>query len=141
MNITKSEILLSGKKFSDAQKNIDQILSISPGNYPASIIKSKILSAKKEFIKAEEILRDLLISNNRDPGLWIQLSEVQRAGKNIVGYHISRGEYYMLIGDFDNALNQLRFALNLSGNSFQTAETIMTKIKLANERLGKRRGF
>lgn len=141
LNITKSEILLSGKKFSDAQKNIDQILSISPGNYPASIIKSKILSAKKEFIKAEEILRDLLISNNRDPGLWIQLSEVQRAGKNIVGYHISRGEYYMLIGDFDNALNQLRFALNLSGNSFQTAETIMTKIKLANERLGKRRGF
>ena len=141
LNTTKSEILLSGQRLSNAQKNIEQILNISPGNYPASIMKAKILSSKKEFIKAEEILRDLLISKNRDPGLWMQLSEVQRAGKNIVGYHLSRGEYYTLIGDFDNALNQFQFALSLSGNSFQTSETIMTKIKFAKERLGKRRGF
>ena len=141
LNITKSEILLSGQRLGDAQKSIDQVLNISPGNYPASIIKSKILSSKKEFIEAEEILRDLLISKNRDPYLWMQLSEVQRAGKNIVGYHLSRGEYYTLIGDFDNALNQFQFALSLSGNSFQATETIMTKIKFARERLGKRRGL
>ena len=141
LNITKSEILLSGQRLSEAQMNIEQVLNISPGNYPASIIKAKILSSKKEFIKAEEILRDLLISKNRDPGLWMQLSEVQRAGKNIVGYHLSRGEYYTLTGDFDNALNQFQFALGLSGNSFQTSETIMTKIKFAKERLGRRRGF
>jgi beta-barrel assembly-enhancing protease len=141
LNITKSEILLSGQRLSEAQKNIEQVLNISPGNYPASIIKAKILSSKKEFIKAEEILRDLLISKNRDPGLWMQLSEVQRAGKNIVGYHLSRGEYYTLIGDFDNALNQFQFALSLSGNSFQTSETIMTKIKFSKERLSRRRGF
>ena len=141
LNTTKSEILLSGQRLSNAQKNIEQVLNISPGNYPASIMKAKILSSKKEFIKAEEILRDLLISKNRDPGLWMQLSEVQRAGKNIVGYHLSRGEYYTLIGDFDNALNQFQFALSLSGNSFQTSETIMTKIKFAKERLGRRRGL
>jgi predicted Zn-dependent protease len=141
LNITKSEILLSGQRLSEAQKNIEQVLNISPGNYPASIIKAKILTSKKEFIKAEEILRDLLISKNRNPSLWKQLSEVQRAGKNIVGYHLSRGEYYTLIGDFDNALNQFQFALSLSGNSFQTSETIMTKIKFAKERLGKRRNF
>ena len=139
LNTTKSEILLSGNRLSLAQKNIEQVLNISPRNYPASIIKAKILSSKKEFIKAEEILRDLLISKNRDPGLWMQLSEVQRAGKNIVGYHLSRGEYYLLIGDFDNALNQFQFALSLSGNSFQTSETIMTKIKFAKERLSRRR--
>ena len=141
LNTTKSEILLSGNRLSLSQKNIEQVLNISPGNYPASIMKAKVLSSKKEFIKAEEILRDLLISKNRDPGLWMQLSEVQRAGKNIVGCHLSRGEYYTLIGDFDNALNQFQFALSLSGNSFQTSETIMTKIKFAKERLGRRRGF
>ena len=139
LNTSKSEILLSGNQLSLAQKNIEQVLNISPRNYPASIIKAKILSSKKEFIKAEEILRNLLISKNRDPGLWMQLSEVQRAGKNIVGYHLSRGEYYLLIGDFDNALNQFQFALSLSGNSFQTSETIMTKIKFAKERLSRRR--
>ena len=141
LNITKSEILLSGQKIIEAWDNIEQVLNISPGNYPASIVKAKILSSKKEFIQAEEILRDLLIAKNRDPNLWMELSEVQRAGKNIVGYHLSRGEYYTLIGDFDNALNQFQFALSLSGNSFQTSETIMTKIKLARERLGRGRGF
>jgi pentatricopeptide repeat protein len=141
LNITKSEILLSGQKIIEARDNIEQVLNISPGNYPASIVKAKILSSKKEFIQAEEILRDLLITKNRDPNLWMELSEVQRAGKNIVGYHLSRGEYYTLIGDFDNALNQFQFALSLSGNSFQTSETIMTKIKLARERLGRGRGF
>ena len=141
LNITKSEILLSGQKIIEARDNIEQVLNISPGNYPASIVKAKILSSKKEFIQAEEILRDLLIVKNRDPNLWMELSEVQRAGKNIVGYHLSRGEYYTLIGDFDNALNQFQFALSLSGNSFQTSETIMTKIKLARERLGRGRGF
>ena len=141
LNITKSEILLSGQKIIEAWDNIEQVINISPGNYPASIVKAKILSSKKEFIQAEEILRDLLIAKNRDPNLWMELSEVQRAGKNIVGYHLSRGEYYTLIGDFDNALNQFQFALSLSGNSFQTSETIMTKIKLARERLGRGRGF
>ena len=141
LNITKSEILLSGQKIIEARDNIEQVLNISPGNYPASIVKAKILSSKQEFIKAEEVLRDLLITKNRDPNLWMELSEVQRAGKNIVGYHLSRGEYYTLIGDFDNALNQFQFALSLSGNSFQTSETIMTKIKLARERLGRGRGF
>ena len=141
LNITKSEILLSAQQLDQAEQSINQVLNISPGNYPASIVKSKILSAKREVIKAEEILRDLLITKNRDPGLWMQLSEVQRAGKNIVGYHLSRGEYYTLIGDFENALNQFQFALSLSGNSFQTSETIMTKIKFAKERLGNRRGF
>ena len=71
----------------------------------------------------------------------MQLSEVQRAGKNIVGYHLSRGEYFTLIGDFDNALNQVQFALSLSGNSFQTSETIMTKIKFVQGRLANRRGI
>ena len=141
LNITKSEILLSGERLDDAKQTIDEVLKISPDNYPASILKSKILSAKKETIKAEEILRDLLISKNRNPSLWMQLSEVQRAGKNIVGYHLSRGEYFTLIGDFDNALNQFQFALSLSGNSFQTSETIMTKIKFAQSRLAKKRGI
>ncbi len=141
LNITKSEILFHEQRLDDALKNINKVLNISPKNYPASIIKSKILSAKKDTIQAEEILRDLLITKNNDPSLWLQLSEVQRAGKNRIGYHLSRGEYLMLLGDFENALNQFRFALGLSNNSFQISETIMTKINLAQKKLGTRRGF
>ena len=86
-------------------------------------------------------IRDSLISKNNDPHLWMLLSEIQRSGKNILGYHLSRGEYYLLLGDLENALNQFQFALRLSSNSFQTSETIMTKIKYAQDRLGQKRGL
>ena len=141
LNITKSEIHLSNQNFDQASLQIDRVLNISPGNYPASIIKSNILSGQQRTIEAEEILRELLITKNNDPHLWRLLSEIQRAGKNIVGYHLSRGEYYLLIGDLENALNQFQLALRLSVNSFQTSELIMTKIKYAQDRLGQKRGF
>ena len=141
LNITKAEILLSAQRYELAQESIEEVLRISPRNFPASMVKAKILSAKNESIKAEEILRDLLIKKNKDPSIWMQLSEIQRAGKNIVGYHLSRGEYYLLIGDFQNALNQFQFAFGLSGHSFQTSETILTKIKYAKERIANKKGF
>ena len=141
LNITKSEIYLAAQELNLAEAQIERVLNISPENYPASIVQANILSSKKEGIKAEEILRNLLIKKNRDPALWMKLSEIQRSGKNIVGYHLSRGEYYLLLGDFENALNQFQFALRISGNSFQTTETIMTKINFAQERLKNKRGF
>ena len=51
------------------------------------------------------------------------------------------GEYYLLIGDFQNALNQFQFAFGLSGHSFQTSETILTKIKYAKERIANKKGL
>ena len=141
LNITKSEIYLANQDFDQAGQQIDKVLNISPGNYPASIIKSNVLSGQQRTIEAEEILRELLITKNNDPHLWKLLSEIQRTGKNIVGYHLSRGEYYLLIGDLENALNQFQLALRLSVNSFQTTELIMTKIKYAQDRLGQKRGF
>ena len=141
LNITKSEIYLSNQELGKAKMQIEKVLKISPGNYPASIIKSNILSAQNKTIQAEEIVRELLITKNNDPHLWMLLSEIQRSGKNILGYHLSRGEYYLLLGDLENALNQFQFALRISGSSFQTSETIMTKIKFAQDRLGQKRGF
>ena len=141
LNITKAEIFLSAQQYEKAKESIEEVLKISPRNFPASIVKAKILSAQNESIKAEEILRDLLIRKNKDPSIWMQLSEIQRAGKNIVGYHLSRGEYYLLIGDFQNALNQFQFAFGLSGHSFQTSETILTKIKYAKERIANKKGL
>ena len=141
LNITKAEIFLAKQDLINANQQIEKVLKISPGNYPASIIKSNILGAQQKTIQAEEIVRELLITKNNDPHLWMLLSEIQRSGKNILGYHLSRGEYYLLLGDLDNALNQFQFALRLSGGSFQASETIMTKIKFAQDRLGQKRGF
>jgi predicted Zn-dependent protease len=141
MQVAQVRAAFLNQEFDQANQQIDKVLNISPGNYPASIIKSNVLSGQQKTIQAEEILRELLISKNNDPHLWMLLSEIQRAGKNIVGYHLSRGEYYLLLGDLENALNQFQLALGLSANSFQTSELIMTKIKFVQDRLGQKRGL
>lgn len=43
-------------------------------------------------------------------------------------YHMSRGEYYLLLGKDQEAMNEFQFALRLVRNNFQVTESIMTKI-------------
>ena len=73
-------------------------------------------------------MRDQLIKRNNDPDLWFLLSEIQRSAKNIIGYHLSKGEYFILLGQYDRALNELKFALSKVENNFQVTETIFSKM-------------
>ena len=120
---------------------MNKFLEISPRNYPLSISKSKILLSMQEYFKSEEIIRDQLLRKNSDPELWLLLSEIQRNSKNIVGYHQSRAEYFLILGQDERALNQLEFALKLTQNNFQASERIMTKIISIKDNLKKSRAL
>jgi hypothetical protein len=56
------------------------------------------------------------------------LSEIHRSGRNIIGYHQSKAEFYLLLGQNEEALSQLEFALNLTENNFLISEGILTQI-------------
>ena len=92
-------------------------------------------------VESEEIIRDQLLRKNDDPELWLLLSEIQRNSQNILGYHQSRAEYYLLLGQDEQALNQLEFALKMTQNNFQASERIMTKIVDIKKDLGESRGL
>ena len=141
INTTKVDILRSYGKLDEALLLVNQFLEISPKNYPLSISKSKILLEMKEYFESEEIIRDQLLRKNDDPELWLLLSEIQRNSKNIIGYHQSRAEYFLLLGQNEKALNQLEFALQLTQNNFQVSESIMTKIVEIKKELNESRGL
>jgi predicted Zn-dependent protease len=69
------------------------------------------------------------------------LSEIQRNSRNIIGYHQSRAEYFLLLGQDEEALNQLEFALKLTKNNFQVSERVMTKIIAIKKNIGRSRGL
>ena len=96
LNTSKVEILMKAKNYNQALKLANEFLEISPKNYPLTINKSKVLLEMSRFFESEEIIRDLLIRRNEDHQLWLLLSEIQRSSKNIVGYHQSRAEYFLL---------------------------------------------
>ena len=140
LNNTKAEILLDEGKSQDALSLVNAFLNISPKNYPLSVLKAKILAYDKKLFAAEELIRDQLLRRNNDPYLWLYLSEVQRDSKNVIGYHQSRAEYYLLLGQYEDALNQLQFALKLTENNFQVSESIMTKINTTRRSIEGLRG-
>ena len=141
LNTSKIEILTKAQKYDEALKLANTFLEISPKNYPLTIAKSKLLLEMKRFFESEELIRDLLIRRNEDPELWLLLSEIQRNSKNIVGYHQSRAEYFLLLGQNEQALGQLEFALNLTKNNFQVSERIMNQIISIKKAIGESRGF
>ena len=61
--------------------------------------------------------------------------------KNVIGYHQSRAEYFILLGQDDRALNQLEFALQLTQNNFQVSESLMNKIVEIKKNLNNSRGL
>ena len=128
LNTTKVDLLTHFKKYDGALALANKFLEISPKNYPLSISKSKILLQTGKYFESEELIRDQLLRKNDDPELWLLLSEIQRTSQNIVGYHQSRAEYFLLLGQNEQALNQLEFALQMTQNNFQVSERIMTKI-------------
>ena len=141
LNNTKVDFLFESGKYEDALVHVNKFLEISPRNYPLSISKSKILLSMQRYFESEEIIRDQLLRKNNNPDLWLLLSEIQRNSKNIIGYHQSRAEYFLLLGQNERALNQLEFALKLTQNNFQVSERIMTKIIEIKEEINESRGL
>ena len=141
LNTTKVDYLTHFRKFNEALNLVNSLLEISPKNYPLSISKSKILLLTKRYFESEEIIRDQLLRKNDDPELWLLLSEIQRNSQNIIRYHQSRAEYFLLLGQDEQALNQLEFALQLTQNNFQVSERIMSKIIEIKKSLEGSRGF
>ena len=138
LNTTKVEILRESEKYEEASILVNEFLEVSPKNYPLTVEKAKVLRGLRKTIAAEEILRDTLLRRNSDPSLWFLLSEIQKDNLNVAGYHQSRAEYFILLGQNERALNELQFALKLSQDNFQTFEIIMTKINNLREKLNKR---
>ena len=141
LNTTKVEILTKAQRYEDALNLSNKFLDISPKNYPLSIAKSKILLETKKYFESEEIIRDQIIRRNDNPQLWLLLSEIQRNSRNIIRYHMSRAEYLLLLGQDEEALNQLEFALKLTKNNFQVSERVMTKIIAIKKNIGRSRGL
>ena len=141
LNTTRVEIYLNAGLYQEASNHVDEFLSISPGNYPLTITKAKILNETGEYFAAEELLREQLLKRNGDPYLWLLLSDIQRDGKNVVGYYQSKAEYHYLLGQYEEAISQLEFALQLTKNNFQVSESIITKIVLIKKRINTTRNL
>jgi predicted Zn-dependent protease len=74
------------------------------------------LIESRDYDQAVEILEEHAQTRPEDFSLWYLIAETQGQAGDISKVHQARAEYFILIGDFRQARQQLEYALNIESN-------------------------
>lgn len=127
--LAEAELHLAAFRYADARDLLAEALVVTPGNYPLSMAYADALLKNGEPIKAAEILEELSLDRADDHLVWYYLAEARGLADNIVGVHEARAEYFVRVGNFDQAIKQLSFATPLVRSNFQQSARIKQRIE------------
>ncbi|GGJ80997.1 M48 family metalloprotease [Pseudomonas matsuisoli] len=120
-------------RLNDAGKRIEQLTSLYPGSYPVKQAAIDLLLKQNQPQQAEKLLDGLRLDRPKDPDVWYEVAEVRGLSGNIIGVHEARAEYFALVGDYDQALQQLDFARRRAANNFPLAARIDARYQALKE--------
>ncbi len=123
------ELDLATKEYNQGLAKLDKLLRLSPNNYPLTTIKSEILWQAHRYEEAGEVLTALSRMRPEDPMIWYRLAEVRGLAGNISGVHEARAEYFILVGAFDQAREQLSLAVKLVASDFKRSAIVRQRIR------------
>ncbi len=127
-NLAQVELDITANRLQHAQTRLQRLLQLYPGNYPVRQMHIDLLMERGETRQAERELDKLAEQRHRDPDIWYQVAEVRGLSGNIVGLHQARAEYFALVGDYDQAIEQLDLAKRRASN-FQIGARIDARQK------------
>lgn len=123
-NLAQLELDMAQNHLDDAQRRLGHLLPLYPGSYSLQQSRIDLLLKQRRIQDAERALDELLKSRDKDPDVWYQVAEVRGLSGNTIGLHQARAEYFALVGDYKQALEQLDFAKRRAANNFQLASRI-----------------
>ena len=127
-NLAQVELDITANRLQHAQTRLQRLLQLYPGNYPVRQMHIDLLMERGETQQAERELDKLAEQRHRDPDIWYQVAEVRGLSGNIIGLHQARAEYFALVGDYDQAIEQLDLAKRRASN-FQIGARIDARQK------------
>ncbi|OCX17123.1 peptidase M48 [Stutzerimonas xanthomarina] len=133
-NLAQIELDITANRLQAAQQRVERLLQLYPGSYPVRQANIDLLTKQNRLDQAERELDKLVEVRRNDPDVWYQVSEIRGLTGNIVGLHQARAEFFALVGDYDQAIEQLDFAKRRA-NNFQVSARIDARQKaLADEK-------
>lgn len=116
-----AEIAIAARDFPRAIDILERNLKINPGNHPLTMTYATALTRAGRFADAAQVLEQHAVDRPDDMQLWYDLAEVQGQAGNIGKVHQARAEYFITIGDFARAREQLNFAQGLEKDAVSLA--------------------
>ncbi|MDX5371362.1 MAG: M48 family metalloprotease [Pseudomonadaceae bacterium] len=123
-NLAMVELDSAANRLADADRRIERLRGLYPNSYPLEQARIDLLLKQNQPGEAEKALDELLKPRGNDPDIWYQVAEVRGMNGNIIGLHQARAEFFALVGDYDQALEQLDLAKRRASSNFPLASRI-----------------
>lgn len=127
--LAEAELHMAAFRYEDARDVLADALKITPKNYPLSMAYADALLKSGDPRKAASVLENLSLERPEDHLVWYYLAEARGLADDIIGVHEARAEYFVRVGNFDQAIKQLSFATPLARNNFQQSARIKQRIE------------
>ena len=112
-----TDALMSSEDFEAAYIFLDDALSIRPSNHPLVMRLAAVLNRLNRFEDAARLLKAHSQKRPKDPVVWYELAETFGLAGDIYQVHLTRAEYFLLVGSFDRATEHLRLAKQQLGDN------------------------
>jgi predicted Zn-dependent protease len=123
-NLAMIDLDENANRLGDARQRIERMRNLYPDSYPLEQARIDLMLKQNQTKEAETALDQLLKQRGNDPDVWYQVAEVRGLTRNIIGLHQARAEFFALVGDYDQALEQLDLAKRRASSNFPLASRI-----------------
>lgn len=110
---TRAEMLTEMGEAGQALQYLERHLAINPANHPLVMAHADALIDARRYQEAARVLENHTARRPDDHHLWYTIAEVQGMAGDISKVHQARAEYFILVGDFRSAREQLSYALRI----------------------------
>lgn len=127
--IAEAETYEEAQQAEQAVELFEEALAVNTGNYPLTVNLGEAFIAGRKPHAALDVLIPLSVERPNDEFLWYLLAEAYGLANNIPGVHEARAEFFILNGNFDQAIKQLGYALPLVRHNFQQTARIRQRLE------------
>lgn len=123
-NLAAVALDITANRLPEAQARTSRMLDLYPGSLSLKLTQADLLLKQNRPKDAEQVLNELVKDRPNDPDIWYQVAETRGLAGDIIGVHQARAEYFALVGDYDQAIEQLDFAKRRASGNFQMASRL-----------------
>ncbi len=111
--ISETDILLDQRRPDQAVRLLQDALRLRPGDHALTMQLALALNRDNRHDEAARLLTLHSRARERDPVVWYELAETRGLAGDILGVHLARAEYFLRSGQFGNAIQHLRLAIDM----------------------------
>lgn len=126
--VAQADIAAKSDQSAQAVAILENALKSQPHNQLFSIRLAELLMENSRYADCEKLLQEYVKIKPKNAYTWYLLAEVHGLAGHILEVHKARAEYFILHGIYDKAEIQLRNALKLVGNDFQSRSRIEQRL-------------